>query len=177
MTKLSRDPAQVMVYPVYIGLVSNIGVLFWSAAAAISMFTGFVMRIVKKDIESGEFFFLAGLLSSVFLVDDFFMIHDIVFPDYLGINDHFIYLIYFLILLVIFLRHRSFLLKRSPYSILITSFALMGVSAVIDMEFLPGGIDVEDAFKIFGIVAYSTYMVSTSFSVFQDPGTRAGIKS
>jgi hypothetical protein len=166
-----------MAYPVYIGLVSNIGVLFWSAAAAISVFTGFVMNRVKKDKASGGFFLLSGLLSSVFLADDFFMIHDIIFPDYLGINDHFIYLVYFLILLVIFLKHRRFLLKRSPWPILIASFFLMGVSAVIDMDFLPGGIDVEDTFKIFGIVAYSAYMVSTSYSAFQDPGTRVGISS
>ena len=82
---LTRDSNAVAELPFYVGAVSNIGVIFWSATASICLFVFFSTdnSVVYKRLRSYVLF--SGLLTLMFLLDDLFQLHEEFFPDYLFI--------------------------------------------------------------------------------------------
>ena len=75
-----RDLAQTCGYPIGVGMISNIGILLWGAAASICLFTTFSENINR---ESSKLLLLGGLFSGLLCIDDFFLLHDrYVGPDF-----------------------------------------------------------------------------------------------
>ena len=158
MSKISRDPAELADFPLYYGLLSNLGILVLAAGAFISFFASF--HVEGPKIRS--LLRWAGILTLILLLDDFLLIHDEVFPQVLHLPEAVVYLLYLVTFPLFFFRHLNAILEQTEYRILVLGIFLMGVSVLIDINFLPGGTDVEDSFKLFGIVAYSYYWVFTS---------------
>ena len=73
-----------------------------------------------------------------------------------------VYVFYLVTFSLFFFSHLNVILKQTEYRILALGLFLMGVSVLIDMRVLPGGTDVEDSFKLTGMVAYSYYWIFTS---------------
>jgi hypothetical protein len=161
MSRLSRDPLEVANVPIYYGLLSNLGMLVWAAGAFISFFSSFQVRGVKVR----SLLRWAGILTLILLLDDFFLLHDEVFPKLLGLPEEWVYGVYLLTFPVFFLYHLDIIRSQTEFRILALAIFLMSVSVLIDMDLLPGGTDVEDGFKIFGTIAYTYYWILTSHTL------------
>ena len=165
MTKLSKDPAQLASFPIYYGLLSNLGILVWAAGGFIPLFASFHVEGVKTR----SLLRWAGILTLILLLDDFFLIHDILFPRVLRLSELLVYLFYLVAFPLFFLRHLKAIFAQTEYRILGLGVFLLGLSFLIDMNVLPGGIDVEDGFKLAGMVAYSYYWIVTSHRLITQP--------
>ncbi len=78
--KLAKDPAYVMRFPSYIGLLSNWSVMLWTTAAAICLFGAVILKQNAVSSDTVVFIAVSGLLNLVLAVDDLFLLHDWVFP-------------------------------------------------------------------------------------------------
>ena len=160
---ISRDPIQILNGKPYMGILSNIGILFWSATAAILFYSSLISKLKNKPGQETNFLFFSGLLSVLMLVDDLFMMHDVVFHD----EESFFYLFYGLSVILIFIRYYKLMLD-TDYVLLILSFILLGLSAATDeVRALGFHIEhpyiVEDSFKFLGIIAWFSYYTRTAY--------------
>jgi riboflavin transporter FmnP len=165
MADLTRDPLQIAQVPVYTGVLSNLGVLVWAGTAAICLFSYAVVRNRAAPGTSSRFLLAGGLVTVMLLLDDFFMFHEIIFPQYIGIPENLVYAIYVLVVAWFLARHRSTIL-RTNFLLLALALAGFGLMVVMDIfEYvnpLPGFYLLEDGFKLFAIVSWAAYFISTS---------------
>ena len=155
----TQDPATIMNTPFYLGFFSYIGILFWCATATLCFF----MHVLSYDISvdqkrKKQFLLFSGLISSLLLFDDLFLLHEAVFPIYLHIPKNVVYLVYvnFIVAYVLLFRNE---LMQSEYIILVIAFGLIGIAQFVDLLPMPIPEDsfLEDAVKLFGIVTWFTY--------------------
>ncbi|MHC0064191.1 hypothetical protein ACWATR_15035 [Nostoc sp. UIC 10890] len=154
----TRDPSAIVNAPFYLGFFSNIGILFWCSSASICLFS---YILLKKDIRAKEyssFFLFSGILTSLLLFDDFFLIHEIVFPNYLHLNEKIVYAGYIALILMFFVKFKT-ILKKSEFLILLSAFIFFGLSIVCDNIFPNMPVAIEDTFKLVGITTWFTYFV------------------
>ena len=117
-----RDLAQTCGYPIGVGMISNIGILLWGAAASICLFTTFSENI-NSDIS--KLLLLGGAFSGLLCIDDFFLLHDrYIGPDFLNLT----YLTISILILVRFKR----LLKKIGLFNLVISILFLGLSIFFD---------------------------------------------
>ena len=70
------DPAQIVGYDSYLGLVNNLGVVLWAAAMAVCFFTFIALRRTGNNEDISRFVLFSGLLTLILLLDDLFLIHE-----------------------------------------------------------------------------------------------------
>ena len=154
-----RDLAQTCGYPIGVGMISNIGILFWGAAASICFFTTFLEGINR---ESSKLLLLGGIFSSMLCIDDLFLLHDrYIGPDFLNLT----YLAISIFLLVRFRR----ILKIIGLFNLIISVLFLGLSVFFDgviqqifnqsYEFTQL---IEEGFKFIGIACWLNFWCKAS---------------
>lgn len=162
IAEFTRDPLGFTGIPVYTGSISNLGVLIWSAAAAICFFSYGLMRSQVSDDQRASFLLASGVITTVLVLDDLYMLHEVVFPENLGIPQNLVYITYAAAILWFLIAFRATILRTS---FLILLLALMGfaVSVVSDfiapMVSIPGMYLFEDGGKFFGIVNWTAYFV------------------
>lgn len=163
---LTRDPLALLNQPFYIGFFSNIGILFWCAAAAICFFSFALLQNYYRSRKMHSFILYSGIVTSVLLLDDLFLIHEEVAPKYLFIPEKFVYLIYAVMLLVYLVKFRKTILK-TDFSLLILALGWFALSIVFDKGYIPlspsmvkRGFDfyLEDGAKLLGIVSWFAYL-------------------
>ena len=154
-----RDLAQTCGYPIGVGMISNIGILLWGAAASICFFTTFLESISS---ESSKLLLLGGLFSGLLCIDDFFLLHDrYVGPDFMNLT-------YLSISIFLLVRFRK-LLKKIGLLNLIVSILFLGLSVffdgVIQMIFTQS-YDLtqlfEEGFKFLGIACWLNFWCKAS---------------
>ena len=154
-----RDLAQTCGYPIGVGMISNIGILLWGAAASICFFTTSLKSISS---ESSKLLLLGGLFSGLLCIDDFFLLHDrYVGPDFLNLT-------YLAISIFLLVRFRK-LLKKIGLLNLIVSILFLGLSVffdgVIQMMFTQS-YDLtqlfEEGFKFLGIACWLNFWCKAS---------------
>lgn len=159
-----RDPLATLKAHPLTGVLSNVGVLVWCAAAAICFYTRSILRHQEGTDEMQSFLFWSGLISSVLLLDDFFQFHDGLVPMYLGKGEDPIFLGYGLVTAWWLVRFRRLILG-TEWGVLfagLTFFALsMFVDAFQEQWASPWRILFEDGFKLLGIVSWSSYLIRT----------------
>ncbi len=158
--KLTRDPTAVMEAPFYIGLFSQIGIFFWSAAAAICMFSAKVISKHPDSLKFKRFLFVSGLLTLLLGFDDIFLLHESVFP-YLGIHEKVVYATYAGLVLFYLIKFYPTILN-TKYIFLIMALVFFALSVIFDKSSIPG-IDpylLEDGAKMVGIVSWLAYFFS-----------------
>ena len=160
----TRDPVAVAHVPLYAGLISNVGILFWCASAVISFFT--VVVLLKTDHDRQPLLFLLTItfLTALLMLDDLFLFHEKIYPRFLHIPEKAVFVLYGIYLLACLIRFRS-VIFRSHYFVLLLSFVLMGLSIAVDM--LPEDWSAfhhlfEDGFKLLGIVSWFVYFATLS---------------
>lgn len=162
VSTFTRDPIQFFGGDPYIGMLSNIGILFWAATVSITFFTSYMLRGSKQYKAASKFLFYSGLFTSFLMLDDLFLLHENIFPKFLNIPELLIYIAYALILIWYFTAFYRKILE-GEYVLLLLAIIFFGGSVFIDYigEFIkiPGLYVLEDGFKIFGIVTWFTYFL------------------
>ena len=154
-----RDLAQTCGYPIGVGMISNIGILFWGAAASICFFTTFLESINR---ESSKLLLLGAIFSSLLCIDDLFLLHDrYIGPDFLNLT----YLAISIFLLVRFRR----ILKKIGLFNLIISILFLGLSVFFDgviQQIFNQNYEstqiIEEGFKFIGIACWLSFWCKAS---------------
>lgn len=157
IAKLTRDPVSTFKAPFYIGLLSQVGIFFWSASVAVCMMSVQILSKYQDNRRIKRFLLVSGLLSLMLGLDDVFLLHEQVFP-YLGIPEKLVYSSYAGFVLFHLVRFYSVILE-TEYILLGMSFFFFGVSITLDLLNIPG-LDphiFEDSAKLVGIVSWLSY--------------------
>lgn len=165
IAEFTRDPLGFTGIPVYTGSISNLGVLIWTSSAAICFFTYGLRRSRFRDNTASVFLLIGGLVTTMLMLDDLFMLHEVVFPDELGIPEALVYVTYFVVIAGFFVRFRSFILQTN---FLLLALACVGFGVSIGADeiarsvSIPGMYLFEDGGKFFGIVNWAAYFIQVS---------------
>ena len=154
-----RDLAQTCGYPIGVGMISNIGILLWGAAASICLFTTCSEGINR---ESSKLLLLGGIFSSVLCIDDLFLLHDrYIGPDFLNLT----YLAMSIFLLVKFRR----ILKIIGLFNFLISILFLGLSIFFDgviQQIFNQSYELtqlfEEGFKFIGIACWLNFWCKAS---------------
>jgi len=165
MSLLSRDPAATFHSSPFIGVISNIGIIVWSAAVAICLFCSGIFHKQNKG-EHATFFRYSGLITFILLIDDLFMFHDLVFPKILHFPEKLVYAAYFLLIVIYLFKFYKYILK-TEYAILGLALILFGLSMLIDQILPSRGIEflIEDGMKLLGITTWYIYFERTGSAI------------
>jgi len=159
--QIMSDPIGYMDGEVWYGFGSNLGVLIWSCSAAISMFSGWLLYSNGGNKSSSQFLILLGALSLVLSLDDFFLLHDNIFP-YFGVDEHVVFLFYAISGVYILAKYIS-VISQTDNILFIIGGGLFCISILLDIippsPFLGF---LEDAAKFTGICSWGYYLVITS---------------
>ena len=175
---LSRDPLAYAEQAeacckAYYGALSNLGVMLWTFAGAACVVAGVVFSIRRPGgvadphacKHAARYFFAAGLLSTIFAIDDMFLVHETVGP-YIGVPEAYVLGGYALLAMAFVLRFFKRIFSFSP---LFFSMAVMllGTSFAIDFaddQFgLGGSLKAEDSAKFMGISAWTAYFFRSAY--------------
>ena len=147
---------------VLIGAFSNVGVLLWWSTVTVTALTWYLAR---RDPMASEFSRMCGcaaLLTAFFALDDLFLLHDYVFPEWLHIPEGAI-LAATVAMAGFFLFHfrKIFLKTRNRMALGVALLFLCGSllvdAAPIDLR---GQGTIEDSLKFVGIVTWLYYFAS-----------------
>lgn len=161
-SRFTLDPAVLAGFHPLLGVVSNVSVLLWAAAATICLFTAAVLRSAEREPEYRLFLFSAGILTTWLLLDDFFLFHEWLLPNYLGVPQA-VVLAAYVGLFCLFLLRFVGLILRTGYLPLALALSFFAMSLAIDqlprewfsaLNFL---YLVEDGAKLLGIVGWLAY--------------------
>lgn len=173
VSHLLRDPVLLTQAPFYAGAISNIGALLWCAAASICLFCAALSRrTVAKQANSKRwdiFLFWSGLITLMLLADDFFLLHEEVYPNYLYISEKIILLAYGVIFLFYLTVFRKTILKTN-YLLLLLAFAFFGISIGIDLFDINDSeiiFLIEDGAKFLGIISWFAYFTNLCLQLMQ----------
>jgi hypothetical protein len=168
MAKLSMDPLAQLGQPFYLGMISNLGILLWMATASVTLFVSFHLKSGVANPQRANFLRWSGILSLVLMSDDLLMLHEQVFPQYLHIPGRLFYVAYMIYTIVFIMKFWRLILSQDNYKFLILAYFFFGMSIAIDIDMFPGGIDIEDSFKILGLTTYAYYFISLSSDWLKD---------
>lgn len=158
--KLTRDITATTKAPFYTGFLSQIGFLFWGGTVTICFFGAKNLQF-NNDILLKKFFLISGLFTLLLGLDDMFMLHEQVYPFFLGISEKLVFSTYGIFVLVFSISFYKLILK-SQYIFLLIAFLFFGTSILLDLinptisyPFLW-----EDGAKMMGIISWFFYFFS-----------------
>jgi len=150
-----RDLAQTCGYPIGVGLISNLGILMWTASASIALFSSLSGLIDKR--ENSYFLLLGGILTCILCIDDFFLLHD----RYIG--PDFLYITYSILGIYILIKFRKLIIEIDFLPFIISA-CFLTLSIVFDkfiQQLFPNNyINIqlfEEGFKFIGIVCWMNF--------------------
>ncbi len=163
----TADPAASMNFNPMFGYISNIGIIFWCAAATVCFLSAGILNIRKDQSEAIRFLICFGALTAVLMFDDLFMFHESIGPNGLNIPEKVNLLMYGAFALFCFIRFYKVILSND-YRYLVIATAAFGFSVLVDQLsekfYFPGEFFVEDGAKFIGIVSWLIYFVDFSFN-------------
>lgn len=163
---LTRDPIAVANGKFYFGALSSLGILGWAATCTICL-SAYFMLSDSRDKKTRSFFLFSGIFTSLLLFDDLFMLHDVVFPTYLGLNEKFVLAVYPVLSAYLLINYRG-RVAGSSYGRLFIALGLLGLSNIAD-SFFPSvfglNLILKDGLKFLGVIGWAIYFFDTAFSV------------
>ncbi len=171
ISRLTRDPIGIIGVPSYTGFLSQIGIFFWSASAAICMFSAKVLSKHPDCLKIKHFLFVSGLLTLLLGLDDVFLLHENFFPRFVGVPETVVIASYLGCVLFCLVRFYSVILK-TDYILLGMALIFFGVSNILDLldpfPFLDSYL-YEDGAKLVGIVSWLSYFFRVgAFAVYRN---------
>lgn len=160
--KLAKDPAEVMNFPPYIGMLSNWSVILWITTAVICLFGAVILKKQNTPKDTLRFIIGSGLLSLFLGIDDLYRLHDKIFPRMFHAPESFFYLLYFFTFLIYLIFFTTQILKYD-YLLFGAAFFLLVISrriAVI-IPFFDQFMTTGDMLKYFGIVFWLAFFYRT----------------
>ena len=159
---LFLDPAYLNGGVWYDGLVSQLGVVAWTVAAASAAWSAWIAKVSGRA-GAARFLFCASVVGAVLLVDDLFGFHSL--APTLGIPKSVGELVVLTPLGIWLLRFWPDI-SRTRYPVLLASLVANGASVIVDGLVHPSngdlGLVFEDGPKFLGILAWATYFVLTT---------------
>ena len=67
---LTRDPTSALGGPPYIGFLSQLGVLLWTASASVCLFSAYVLSKGRDPLQLKSFLLWSGILTVFLTLDD-----------------------------------------------------------------------------------------------------------
>lgn len=169
---LVRDVQVTAEVPLYVGALSNLTVMAWTAGAAVALAAA-VPRALRGD-RLADLLLVLGLLGLAFAVDDAFQVHDGL-AQIVGIPGGLVLVGYLVVIAFASLRYRGVLKGRPEVPILATAALLLALSLGVDVlvEQLPERlvppesprILVEDGSKLIGAALWSAFLVALARGV------------
>ena len=158
---LLLDPVATGGLPWYTGLISQLGAVVWCIAACAAAFGAAVSHLEGRV---GAFWFLLGAtgVGTLMLVDDLFLLHSNVLPRLLGMSKTMVLATYALLILLWLARSLSEI-ARTRVHLLVATGGALGMSVVADQLGL--ALWMEDGPKMLGILAWATYLTTTSWDI------------
>jgi hypothetical protein len=158
---MTEDPLQTAKFPWYTGALSNLGIILWSISIGCA-FTGAILAIKKPH--KFQFMIVSGVLSSILVVDDMFMLHDGFLRYSLHIPERPIFLAYGLIFVVYTLYFLRDILSDDSFLILFVALLFLGSSMVIDAVIPYSSLEtfIEDGIKFIGITFWAAYFLTAA---------------
>ncbi|HEV7367447.1 hypothetical protein [Arenibaculum sp.] len=172
--ELLNDPADTYGFSPAGGMVSNLGLMFWSAAAAVALVAWEVLRRRGGDARLRRFFLATSLFTAVLLVDDAFLLHEQVLPE-AGIGERYIKagylglaLVYGLVFLRELMRDGGLVLLVPAGLFFAASFvfdnpALVGMMGLLEVDFV--SYVIEDGAKFVGISLWLAFVARAAVTV------------
>ncbi|HEX9852917.1 MAG TPA: hypothetical protein VGA68_07865 [Woeseiaceae bacterium] len=155
---------------VYYGFVSNLGVMLWSATAAVCLLAAAVFAMQRRQGPLVWFALSAGALTGWLALDDAFLLHELVLPS-LGVPQNAVLTAY-LVLGGTYAIASWRMILASDYLVLVVGAAAMAVSIGVDTVFhslLPALVSLEDSAKFFGIFCWAAFHISTMAALLASP--------
>jgi hypothetical protein len=166
---LTRDPTALADMDPLTGLLSNLGILLWSATAAIAIFGATVLQATRRT-QMSRFLFWSGALTLALTVDDLFQFHEDLAERYFGLQDGAVYLILGIAMagyLALFGRtilHNGY---APMFGIALALFALsLAIDTILDRWLWRLGtweVFAEDGAKFLGIASWCGYFAHTAY--------------
>ncbi|ABW30623.1 hypothetical protein [Acaryochloris marina] len=169
----------------FVGVASNIGILCWCISASVCFFSCFLIRKKLMPYSNGykelfNFLLLSGLITSVLLIDDLFLLHEAIIPKLLKIPQYLTYSLYMVTVFYWINRFRKIIIK-TEWDLLALAFIFFTFSIFTDtamdyfelsnhMNILSNNellVLLEDGFKLFGIISWLTYLSKTSLLIIE----------
>lgn len=156
--------------PSYTGLISNIGLFIWCVTLTTCFFTSAIIKHNNNYQETQKFLFYAGCLTSLLLLDDFFLLHERFFQTYFHIPEKITFCVYGNLLIFYLIRFRKVIWK-TDFTFLVLALVCFGSSLFID-TFVENYLNItgdpnfrllEEGSKLLGIVGWSNYLVRVCF--------------
>ncbi len=147
-----RDLLQTCDYPIGVGMLSNLGILLWAAASAITLFSSISLLVQNRPYR--KLLIIGGLLSLLLCLDDLFLLH-----DKQQINQDILYTAYIILGLFLLLKF-SKLIKEIDIIAFFASTSLLALSIISDIfqDFFPISYQtvqiIEEGFKFVGIACW-----------------------
>jgi hypothetical protein len=160
---LTQDPNSFSGEPIYIGSITFLFIILWSASASVSY-----MGAVLVSRKSRDFWFLltAGLFTTMLGIDEIFPYHLLIIADHPQLSEDITFSVYALIALVFILFFLKEILKRTDFPIL--SAALLCLAASILNDVILPDIFTSDMLKLLGIALWLAYFSRTAVSMVRE---------
>lgn len=174
VSDLMRDVTAVARVVPWTGAVSSLGMVIWSAAAALCFFGGAMARRLRRSNWLSLFLYCSGGVTVLLLLDDLFQIHENA-PDLFGFSEDLFLALYVVVIGGYLLTFRRQILQ-TDYALFILALGIFGLSIIVDvipaMELLRevyDGLDylLEDGAKLTGITLWLAYFAHTAAWVVQ----------
>ncbi|MBD2167915.1 hypothetical protein H6G04_26355 [Calothrix membranacea FACHB-236] len=177
------DPNAFKGIPPYIGMISTLGILFWCASSAISLFVAYIL--FKNDKLKAEkwakFLFFSGWITMFLFLDDLFQIHEYYYRPFINFihidNSRFIanlfeslFFLGYAIIIISYIYKFKMLFKKTNYAILGLSLISFLVSVLVDIvtpESMPLHFFLEEGSKFLGIVIWCCYFLDCCYQQIQ----------
>lgn len=165
--QITADPAYIHGFNPLTGILSNLGIMLWCVGLTCCYFTSALIWVTNRH--RARFLLFSGFMSTILVIDDFFMFHDhILFYSRHFINDfpvqEVVYSVYGIITLVLAFKFFDIFIKTN-YLFFVASIGFLGLSVMMDLILPNEGLEYffEDSFKFLGIVSWTIYFSLTSF--------------
>lgn len=130
---LIQDLSSLGHLPFYAGALSQLGLLFWSASTTLCFFIYYCLKKMRNPRQEAlNFMLFAGILNGYMMLDDTYMLHDKVFPDYIQFfpEKAAVLALGVAVLAFLYLNRREIL--RGEYSLMFLALVLFGFSVALD---------------------------------------------
>jgi hypothetical protein len=128
-----RDVTAIGDIPFYSGSISQLGLLLWSAATTICLFTYFTLRKIDSSRkQSLNLLMFGGLLSGYLMLDDTYLLHEEVFPKYIDFIPEKAIILLLGIAMLSFIYFNRHEILKGEYGLLFLAYLFLGISVFLD---------------------------------------------
>lgn len=148
---------------VYYGLISNLGIMLWSATSAVCLFAAFALFGTTATHEPTVSLATAGLLTGWLALDDVFLLHELVIPT-LGFMQNAV-LAFYVLLGICYVIASWRVILASNYILFVVAGAFLAASMFVDIAFHSASSElvvIEDGAKFIGIWCWALFQVTTA---------------